>query len=144
MTPEALAKAQATRAARRAGEPLVILAKALKIQPQTLRARLYYHGVKLKGATMAALIAALEKYTRSKLPKAVLKLRGAARAPPPVNDNPRKARKPPVAVDDEHVGLIALQRAVNLTCERVGTGDYDERDLSVLSAGLRMLPRKRR
>jgi hypothetical protein len=142
LSPESLARLRATREQKRAVEPLVVVAKALKTKPETLRARLYYHGQKIKGATVPDLIDAIEKHTRTKLPRAVLKLRGEARAPPVLN-NPRQARKPPTDAFDDHVGRIALQRAVNLTCEKIGTGVYDERDLSILGAGLRMLPQKK-
>jgi hypothetical protein len=123
---------------------LVIVAKALKTKPSTLSARLAYHKFRLTGKTVADIIDALEEHTRAKLPQSVLKLRGAAARAPPIRVNPRQARKPPLNVDDDEVGRIALQRAVNLTCEQVGTGVYDERDLSVLYAGLRYLPRKKR
>jgi hypothetical protein len=125
-----------------AERPVAVLAKALKVKPQTVLARLHYYGVKSKGATLAELAQVFQQHSKRPLPPAVRKLIDQAH-PPPAQNNPRKARGPPKRMPEQQIGLIALKSVETLTCEKVGTGDYDDRDLRILTACLRFLPRKR-
>lgn len=81
MSAESRARAKATRKANQAGQPLHILAKILKVKPETLRARLLYHGRGVTGATLADLAQTLKEKTRGEVSAAQWRKINAALGP---------------------------------------------------------------
>ncbi len=121
------------KSANRAERPLAVLARAMGAKPDTIRARLLYHGQRLKGATVAQLVNALQEHSRDKLPRKVLRL--LEFEPPAVRINPEHEHTgPPADADKTRAGHVALENAKALAETNVGNRTYGEQDLYVLVA----------
>jgi hypothetical protein len=136
LTPEALAKARATRAQKQADTPLYRLAKVLKLKPQTLYAKFAYHEQRIKGATLGALVKTLETKTRTKLTepqRRQLGMNGNGAAPPPILSNPSAEAPGNGRVKNLRLALIALTGVEKLILP-LRPGHYGQRELLELEA----------
>lgn len=154
MTPASRAKARATRARNLAGQPLYMVAKAVKISPSTLRAKLLYHGQKTSGVTVAELLNTLQTKTRTKITPAMLAKLNGNGAAPPIYSNPRAAtngaaasthghaHEPPVSEEDREfhqnmkLAHMALNDAEKLILSRLQPGRYGWAEVYTLEAVL--------
>jgi len=137
-----MAKTRRKKGAPARARPLAILAQAMGVKADTLRARLLYHGQKLKGATVAQLIKTLQEHSRDKLPRKVLRL--LEDPAPEVRVNPDSTGPPIVPDLDTETGLLALEQANALAESNVGSGMYGHLEISILLAAAHLLPEKRR
>jgi len=136
-----MAKRAKKRAAARAPTPVMVVAKAMNLDPQTLRYRLAYYGQRVKGASIARIVAVLKERSRKKLPPKVLRLLESDSHPPPIRLNPHP---PPDTDTDQDAGYMALDEAKALAEANVGSGSYGRLEVCVIFAALELQHRKKR
>lgn len=128
------------KSAKRADRPLAVVAQAMGAKPDTIRARLLYHGQRLKGATVAQLVNALQEHSRDKLPPKVLRLLEPPAAAVRINPEHEHTGPPPADPDRMAAGYAALEHAQALAEINVGNRAYGDLELFVLEAATLLPP----
>ncbi len=135
MTAAARAKARATRAKNEAQKPFYILANALKVKPDTLRAKLAYHGQRTAGVPLADLVKTLQTKTQVRFTPAILRRLEPHLPAPRVQTNPTAAPQS----NDGHrpnnlkLAIMALTQVEGMICP-LQAGHYGDRELLELRA----------